>query len=37
MYTIWEEFSKLIFHVEVNVEPSQAQRRLPDRAPRRAT
>ncbi len=25
MYAIWEEFSKLIFHVEVNVEPSQAQ------------
>jgi len=25
MFGIWEEFSKLIFHVEVNVEPSQAQ------------
>jgi preprotein translocase subunit SecA len=26
MHSIWEEFSKLIFHVEVEVDPSQAQR-----------
>ncbi|MGZ5326246.1 MAG: preprotein translocase subunit SecA [Solirubrobacterales bacterium] len=25
MNGIWEEFSRLIFHVEVNIEPSQAQ------------
>ena len=25
MHSIWEEFSKLIFHVEVEVEPAQAQ------------
>jgi preprotein translocase subunit SecA len=25
MHSIWEEFSKLIFHVEVEVDPSQAR------------
>ena len=25
MHSIWEEFSKLIFHVEVEIDPSQAQ------------
>ncbi len=25
LFAIWEEFSRLIFHVEVNIEPSQAQ------------
>ena len=25
MHSIWEEFSRLIFHVEVNIEPSKAQ------------
>jgi preprotein translocase subunit SecA len=25
MHSIWEEFSKLIFHVEVEVDPAQAQ------------
>jgi preprotein translocase subunit SecA len=25
MYSIWEEFSRTIFHVEVNVEPAQTQ------------
>ncbi len=28
MHSIWEEFSKSIFHVEVEVDPSQAQRAL---------
>jgi preprotein translocase subunit SecA len=26
MHSIWEEFSKLIFHVEVEIDPNQAQR-----------
>jgi preprotein translocase subunit SecA len=25
MFAIWEEFSRMIFHVEVNIEPAQAQ------------
>ncbi|HEX7246231.1 MAG TPA: preprotein translocase subunit SecA [Solirubrobacterales bacterium] len=28
MYSIWEEFSKLIFHVEVEVDAEQARRRF---------
>jgi len=28
MYSIWEEFSKMIFHVEVEVDPSQARQQF---------
>jgi preprotein translocase subunit SecA len=28
MYSIWEEFSKLIFHVEVEIDPAQARRQF---------
>jgi preprotein translocase subunit SecA len=28
MYAIWEEFSKMIFHVEVEVDPSQARQQF---------
>jgi preprotein translocase subunit SecA len=28
MYAIWEEFSKLIFHVEVEIDPSQARQQF---------
>jgi preprotein translocase subunit SecA len=28
MYSIWEEFSKLIFHVEVEIDPSQARQQF---------
>jgi preprotein translocase subunit SecA len=28
MYSIWEEFSKLIFHVEVEIDPVQARQQF---------
>jgi preprotein translocase subunit SecA len=28
MYSIWDEFSKLIFHVEVEIDPAQARQRF---------
>jgi len=28
MYSIWEEFSKLIFHVEVEIDPAQARQQF---------
>jgi len=28
MYSIWEEFSKLIFHVEVEIDPTQARQQF---------
>jgi preprotein translocase subunit SecA len=35
MASIWEEFARVIFHVEVNVEPAQAQEMFdPEDAPR---
>ncbi len=35
MASIWEEFARVIFHVEVNVEPAQAQEMFePEEAPR---
>ncbi len=34
MASIWQEFARVIFHVEVNIEPEQ---RAGDRAPRRAS
>ena len=34
MYAIWEEFARLIFHVEVQVTPAQAQEQFqPAQAP----
>ena len=36
MHSIWEEFSKLVFHAEVEVEPGQARRRLRRQRRRRA-
>ena len=36
MHSIWEEFSRLIFHVEVEIDPSQAEQGLPRPATSRA-
>ena len=35
MDSIWEEFARIIFHVEVNVEPAQAEEHVRARAPAR--
>ena len=35
MASIWEEFSRVIFHVEVNIEPAQAQQMFDEEERRR--